>query len=240
MLLCFGCSLLGSVSAVIAGWHATDIASLVAHNVPTLHSLEAMRHNNSLLLGLGVLLLFGIVLAVIWWQQMQKELLARRTAWSTQQLDSLGRAFLQQMQGLLSTALERGPEIAVAVCADTAQRFTELFARQHGILVRRTALRWRNPRNQPDSTEAWWIAQFERWNAEGRSLDTVIVLESSTEERLLRPILIRTPQCLLCHGTPENIPPEVATALAERYPEDRARNFRLGDVRGALSIRAPR
>lgn len=198
-----------------------------------------MRRENSLLFGLVVLLVFGIVLALIWWQRMQQDLLAHRTVWSSQQLDSLGGVFLQQLQQLLSTALERGPEAAVAVCADTAQRFTEYFSRQHGVLVRRTALRWRNPRNRPDSMEALWIHQFERWNAEGRSLDTVIILESTTEKRLLRPIVIRTPQCLLCHGGTEDIPPEVAAALALRYPEDRARGFRLGDVRGALSIRLP-
>ncbi len=196
-----------------------------------------MKSEHTLVGGLVVLLIFGIILALIWWQQMQQELHAQRPPWTAQALDSLGRGFLQQLQQLLSSALERGPEQAVSVCADTAQHFTELFARQHGIQLRRTALRWRNPRNQPDSTEAWWIEQFQRWKAEGRSLDTFVVITQGVEVRTLRPIVITTPLCLLCHGDVQDIPPTVATAIAERYPEDRARGFRLGDVRGVLSIR---
>ncbi len=191
---------------------------------------------HTLIAALGVLLLCGIVLGAVWWKQMRQQL---TPAWTPEALDSLGLAFLQQLQQLLTTALQQGPEAAVRVCADTAQRFTASFARQHGVGIRRVALRWRNPRNQPDSVEAYWIEQFQRWQAHGRSLDTVVVLHSNGQLRLLRPIVLRSPLCLVCHGSPQDIPPSVARLIAERYPEDRARGFRLGEVRGALSIRVP-
>ncbi|HFC54196.1 MAG TPA: DUF3365 domain-containing protein, partial [Gammaproteobacteria bacterium] len=43
--------------------------------------------------------------------------------------------------------------------------------------------------------------------------------------------------CLACHGG--NIRPEVAAALDERYPQDKARGFRAGDIRGAFTIIQP-
>ncbi|MCS6966563.1 MAG: DUF3365 domain-containing protein [Candidatus Kapabacteria bacterium] len=192
----------------------------------------------SLMIALVVLLLFGVGLGIVWWHQMQQRMVPRMLQWTPDSLDAVGIAFLQRMQELLAEALRSGVEAAVQVCADTAQRFTEEFARQHGgVVIRRTALRWRNPWNRPDSVETAWMEQFQRWQAEGHSLDTVIVLRRGTELRLLRPIVIRTPLCLMCHGSPEEIAPGVAQIIRQRYPEDQARGFRLGDVRGALSIR---
>ncbi|GBD06846.1 hypothetical protein HRbin21_00651 [bacterium HR21] len=196
---------------------------------------------HTLLVALVVLLLFGITLGVVWWRQMQQHMqqVSPPRAWTPEALDSLGQAFLQRLQQLLNETLQQGPEAAVRVCADTAQEFTAQFARQHGISLRRVALRWRNPRNRPDSVEAFWIEQFQRWQAEGRTLDTLVVLRSAGELRLLRPIVLRSALCLMCHGSQQEIPPSIAQLIAERYPEDRARNFQLGQVRGALSIRVP-
>jgi len=43
--------------------------------------------------------------------------------------------------------------------------------------------------------------------------------------------------CLVCHG--ENIDPEVDIKLKELYPNDKARGFREGDLRGAFTIAKP-
>ncbi|HBD19390.1 MAG TPA: hypothetical protein DC063_04395 [Arenimonas sp.] len=43
--------------------------------------------------------------------------------------------------------------------------------------------------------------------------------------------------CLMCHG--DNIAPEIATRLAEHYPQDRATGFREGDLRGLIWAEVP-
>jgi hypothetical protein len=186
-------------------------------------------------LGLLVLALMAVVLGMLWWQQHAQRAQVR---YSADSLLALGNGFLQRLQGLLLQSLQSGPDAAVRICADTAQRFTEAYARQYGIELRRAALRWRNPRNRADSLEAYWIERFQQWKQEGRTLDTVVVLRYDGYVHVLKPIVLGNPICLMCHGTAEEIPPAVAQLLQERYPEDRARNFRLGDVRGALSVRA--
>jgi uncharacterized protein DUF3365 len=40
--------------------------------------------------------------------------------------------------------------------------------------------------------------------------------------------------CLTCHG--DKIPSKVSEKLDELYPEDKARGFKKGDIRGAFSI----
>jgi hypothetical protein len=45
------------------------------------------------------------------------------------------------------------------------------------------------------------------------------------------------PLCINCHGAKENIAPEVKVILGDKYPDDRATGFKVGDVRGAISIK---
>ena len=43
--------------------------------------------------------------------------------------------------------------------------------------------------------------------------------------------------CLKCHGA--EIEPGVKAKLDELYPNDKARGFKLGDIRGAFTIKQP-
>lgn len=45
------------------------------------------------------------------------------------------------------------------------------------------------------------------------------------------------PRCITSHGPKENIPLEVQAILKERYPDDRATGFLVGDLRGAISVK---
>ncbi len=46
-------------------------------------------------------------------------------------------------------------------------------------------------------------------------------------------------QCLVCHGDKNNLQPEVKALLNERYPHDQATGYKVGDLRGAVSIKRP-
>jgi len=50
------------------------------------------------------------------------------------------------------------------------------------------------------------------------------------------PPLSKTP-CLKCHG--ENIDPQVAAKLDKLYPNDMARGYKPGIIRGAFTITQP-
>jgi hypothetical protein len=43
--------------------------------------------------------------------------------------------------------------------------------------------------------------------------------------------------CLACHGS--SIAPAIAATLDEAYPDDQARGYKLGDVRGAFTLSKP-
>jgi hypothetical protein len=150
--------------------------------------------------------------------------------------DDLG----SDLMGLLTSELQRGgPGAAIKVCADSAQRRTARHNAE-GTMIRRVGTRTRNPANRPDAVETVVLRSFAAALAAGRvPQDTVFTVEAAggaREVRFLRPIRV-APPCLACHGAPETFSPAVRDLLSERYPEDHAVGYHVGDLRGAISVR---
>lgn len=120
-------------------------------------------------------------------------------------------------------------------------------ARKHeepGWRVRRVTLKVRNPADTPDRYERRVLREFARLQDAGRlSAETehvtVGVERGHPVLRYLKPITIPGPLCLNCHGPRGDLDAEVRAALRARYPNDRATGYRVGDLRGAISIRVP-
>jgi uncharacterized protein (UPF0264 family) len=145
----------------------------------------------------------------------------------------------EKVRGLLLQEIgTAGYSSAVRVCSETAQEITHQFNAQTGHDVRRVSLKYRNPKNVPDAYEQRKLEEFNILNQKKELLNeySEIVEEDGKKYlRYLRPLIV-APLCITCHGPKENIPQEVKTILAERYPDDRATGFRVGDVRGAITV----
>ncbi len=138
--------------------------------------------------------------------------------------DELGRTLRTR---LLAAIAEGGPARAAEVCANEAPTIAASIAERTHARVGRGSLRMRGSSTPPEWVGAWLREQGER-PAEG------VVGFARIEDghaRVLRPIAIEAP-CLTCHG--ESIAPEVAAILDARYPQDQARGYALGALRGAL------
>ena len=152
--------------------------------------------------------------------------------------NALGR----ELQAALLAALDSGgPARAVAYCADSAQVLTARHARE-GVYLRRVSLRVRNPANRPDAVEERMLRRFDSLRAAG-SLPSEVArsARSPSGERVVeyaRPILVQ-PACLACHGDRERLAPGVREILRTRYPSDQAVGYRVGDLRGLISVRVP-
>jgi hypothetical protein len=138
---------------------------------------------------------------------------------------------------VMSTLQEQGAVAAVDVCSTVAQQRTAAHAAE-GVSVRRVSDRVRNPLNAPDAIEERELQMMARVLGQGDAPPEVVRIARSGDARTLqylRPIVI-APPCLTCHGSPEEIAPEVAGILRQRYPQDRATGYRAGDLRGAVSV----
>ena len=124
---------------------------------------------------------------------------------------------------LMEVIGSQGPAAAIAVCKSEAPQIAESVGQQEGVKIGRTALKLRNPGNQPP---AWAASLLE----ESRDQPTFLALDDGRAAALL-PIKLKA-LCLMCHGPADQIMPEIKNQLATLYPDDRATGFREGDLRG--------
>ena len=132
------------------------------------------------------------------------------------------------------------PHEALDVCAAEAQEITRNIRDEYGVTIRRTALRYRNPKNKPDAYErAWMEAALKRDDVNPAGESQVIKApDGSRELRFVRPLTLQQ-LCTECHGPKASLSPQVIAALEKHYPDDRAVGFVPGDLRGIVSVRVP-
>ena len=87
----------------------------------------------------------------------------------------------------------------------------------------------RQPANKPDDFERQAIATFK----EDKSIKFVDGYTGNTY-RYARPIFVKK-SCLKCHGQPEDAP----KAVLEKYGSTKAFGYKVGDVRGIVSVKLP-
>src|SRR5690606_8583150 len=94
----------------------------------------------------------------------------------------------------------------------------------------------------PDSIETRELQRLDSLHRAGSLPGEVIrTARTATGERLveyMRPIVVQA-RCLACHGERERLAPTVRSLLDERYPNDEATGYRVGDLRGMVSVRVP-
>jgi hypothetical protein len=153
------------------------------------------------------------------------------------------KEFATTLQGELQAAIkEGGPTNAIAVCQDRAPAIAADLSERSGWEVGRTSLKTRNTAdNTPDAWEQKVLAEFDARRAAGEDVQPMAyaeVVETADGKTFRFMKAIPTGEvCLACHGS--DITPEVAAAIDERYPDDMARGYSLGDVRGAFSLSKP-
>lgn len=146
--------------------------------------------------------------------------------------------FAAMLKPLLQSEIQAaGPVNAIHVCAEKAPELAQTMREESGWQIRRVSLQPRNPNAKPDAWETEQLRQFaaERnagaappeLNAHRLGADTFRYMQAQITDGL----------CLLCHG--DTLDPSVEQALRQRYPEDTATGYRLGEVRGAISLSKP-
>jgi hypothetical protein len=155
------------------------------------------------------------------------------------------QGFMQELVSALKKEMaEGGPAGAVSVCSDLAPAIAGRISRETGWRVTRVGTRVRNPLlGMPDAWEQKVLLDFEKRAVKGEDIDKMSYSEVVNEPsgkffRYMKAVALKA-QCLACHGPDEQIAPPVRVILKERYPHDRAINYKVGDLRGAISIKEP-
>ncbi|GGP42180.1 hypothetical protein GCM10009347_07390 [Shewanella algicola] len=146
--------------------------------------------------------------------------------------------FSQALKGQLQAAIKQGGLPAgVSVCQSVAPSIAAQNSTD-GWMLKRTSLKVRNSNNSPDAWELAQLNYFEQIKAASDPQTPIVTSEyvakgDTTTFRYMKAIPTQE-LCLGCHGS--NITPELSTLIKQAYPDDKAINFELGDIRGAFSL----
>lgn len=155
-----------------------------------------------------------------------------------------GKALIKQYGDALRTELttavkEKGAPHAISVCNHIAPEIAQKVSAQSGWTVGRSSHRLRNPNNKPDAFTTAAMEEFlAKIAAGGKPEDlakAAIVEEGGKKVFHLVKAIPTGEVCLGCHGGAE-VKPEVEAALAGLYPDDAARGFSVGDMRGVFTL----
>jgi hypothetical protein len=160
-----------------------------------------------------------------------------------QQAHAIVQQFATTLKGELEGAIKSGgPTKAVGVCKEKAPAIAASLAEQTGWKVGRTSLKLRNAAlNSPDAWEQRVLKQFDERKAAGQPVPgmtyaEVVQGDSGNTYRYMQAIPTAE-VCLACHGS--NIEPGLAESIDQAYPDDQARGYAVGDIRGAFTLSKP-
>ena len=94
--------------------------------------------------------------------------------------------------------------------------------------------------------EAWERAALEDFDRRAAAKESPATLERAEVvlhngqpvQRYMR-ALPTLELCTQCHGTPDKLSPAVVARLKALYPGDRATGYRVGEIRGAMTLQRP-
>lgn len=164
-------------------------------------------------------------------EQSQEELL--------QQSRQIIQKFAKGLKGELKAAMKKGgPVNAIEVCNTKALKMTEAAGKENGVTLSRTSLKLRNQDNAPQAWEKAVLQDFAERKSQGESpkkmeFSDIVEVDGKKQFRYMKAMGIAK-ACLNCHG--EKALPAVEEKLARLYPDDKARGYNVGDIRGAIVL----
>lgn len=149
------------------------------------------------------------------------------------------QGFFKELKGTLMKAKKSGgPVVAVKACNTKAPGIAK-NASKNGWGVARTSLKLRNEKNAPDQWELKVLKQFEARKEKGENPKDIayaeIVNENGKRTFRMMKAIPTAELCTSCHGA--KVKPEIVNALDKYYPNDKAKGFKVGDIRGAFTLK---
>ena len=188
-----------------------------------------MKYLNRILMGFVVMVLLLIANPTLANAQTDTAQLAK----AIQEIENLDA----MRSGLASTLKDATTEPTIEtfkeVCKPVGMRAMQL-SKENGWQVKQIATKYRNPAHAPDNLHAVMaLAKFENdpelmgfWDSE--------TIDGQPGTRYYRRINVES-SCLACHGGKDSRPQFVK----DKYPQDLAFDFKVGDLRGMYSVFIP-
>ena len=152
----------------------------------------------------------------------------------------------QESSALLLKTLEKnmkehmkagGPMDALNFCSDEAYDLTNSVTKNlpEGVAVKRISNKYRSAANAPSKSEKKILDSFENLQDLNVTLPPYLIQKvDETTFKYYKPLTIEKQVCLKCHGDLKES--ALKSAIAERYPLDKALGYKMHDLRGVVVV----
>lgn len=130
---------------------------------------------------------------------------------------------------------ENGAEEAIDYCSLQALPITQQISEEEKVELARVSHKFRNPSNAASEEELKLIENYINLQQSGEQLSPVVISGKGVKT-YYSPITLAAPLCLSCHGNFSEIDPGALAVIKERYPDDKAVDFELNEVRGMFKV----
>ena len=145
--------------------------------------------------------------------------------------DSLSMISQQTLLSNVAREMQSGgPVHAIDFCNLNASSLMDSLSKEYKVKISRVTSQARNPSNKASESEFGILNSLK----ESNSKDTVVNLNDS--HVYYKSIKLGMSTCLKCHGTSNDIDEKTMETIQDRYPNDQATNYQIGDFRGAWKI----
>lgn len=194
-------------------------------------------------IGIGILtvtIVFGVACQTAGENEASPQAVPARESAIRSELDGFrdqAEQRIQQFQSELQERLQKamaagGPPHAIDVCSTDAPQIAKALSTPD-MQLRRVGTRVRNKKtNTPTAAEKNALVSLNR-------IESTFLGRLDGQPTFMRAIFLDNPVCLTCHGPLDVIPSQVRERLGERYADDEAVNYALGDLRGAFVAWSP-
>ena len=154
---------------------------------------------------------------------------------------SIAHQMASSLQKHLKAAIKKGGlDNAIDYCHTKAMVLTDSVSRALNVKIKRAAKKNRNPFNETDEQESRLFKNYIIEWLSKKPLQAQIIPDQQGHPVYYAPIRINNTVCLKCHGTPgKDIPEERMAKIRKIYPNDKAVNFKYGELRGMWVITFP-
>jgi hypothetical protein len=199
---------------------------------PTLRRLAVLMATSAALVLLGALMV-ALGPSPAWAAPPDTAVDPAALARAVDQLEQLDRLRIGLAATLEGRTEEPSLDTMKEVCMPVGRRAAAI-GRENGWTVRQVATKFRNPDHAPASAQERQVIDLFSRQPQVQGLWQPAADGQPAGLNYYRRIDVQ-PSCLACHGSRDSRP----AFVKERYPQDRAFNFKPGDLRGMYAVFIP-
>lgn len=141
------------------------------------------------------------------------------------------------LSGKLKEQLQKGGVVhAVPFCNSEALPITKELSEKYNVSIKRTSNKIRNKKNNSTTRELEVVEKFITLKENNKELAPIVEVGKNDKVHFYAPIIMKS-NCLVCHGTVgQELSVKNDSIIKLLYPNDKATNYKEGDVRGIWSI----